>query len=123
MAFLPYEFIKISKVKQFAVIGTCLKDKPNKYNAHSKLFTIPLLLVNDFCDFNAIFSTVFHYYTLFYAFSPCHFYAVFLLPRETFPSCVSSEVIHNNYSLQKCKNFPRSLMFVREKRVIDHWYP
>ena len=44
-------------------------------------------------------STVFHYFTLFYAFSPCHFYALFLLPRETFPSCVSSEVIHNNYSM------------------------
>ena len=103
MTFLPYEFIKISKMKQFAVIGTRLKDNPNcipnKYNAHFKLFTTPLLLVNDFCDFNAIFSTVFHYLTLFYAFSPCHFYAAFLLPRETFPSCVSSEVVNNNYSL------------------------
>ena len=48
---------------------------------------------------------------------------IFLLPRETFPSCVSSEVIHNNYSVLKCKNFPRSLVSVREKRVIDHWYP
>ena len=103
MAFLPYEFIKISKMKQFVVNGTRLKYKPNripnKYNVHSKLFTISLLLVNDFRDFNAIFSTVFRYFMLFYAFSPCHFYTVFLLPRETFPSCVSLEVIHNNYSL------------------------
>ena len=38
---------------------------PDKYKAHSQLSTITLLRMNNFCDFNAIFSTVFHHFTLF----------------------------------------------------------
>ena len=38
------------------------------YRAHSQLFTFMLLRVNNICDFNAIFSTIFHHFTLFYVF-------------------------------------------------------
>ena len=42
--------------------------------------------MNKCCHFNAIFSTVFHYFTLFYAFSPCHLNTLSLVSRETFPN-------------------------------------
>ena len=36
---------------------------------------------------------------------------LFLLPRKTFPSCVSFEMIHNNHSLYLTSKIPRSLVF------------
>ena len=57
-------------MKRFAVFTTSLKDKPhwipNKYKAISKFYTITLLLLNNFCDFDAIFPIVFAHFMHFH---------------------------------------------------------
>ena len=68
---MAVEIYFMINLNESMVPAKCEKHKtrciPNKYKAHSRLFTIPLPLVKNRHDFNAIFSSVFHY--LPYAFS------------------------------------------------------